>query len=66
MRQIIIACAIFLVLLLGTVGCLLIFDVVTLVTAKSALLKFGSAILLLAACAALLTVIATRKKPPPD
>ena len=65
MRQIIIASAIFLVLLLGTIGCLLIFDIVTAATAKSVVLKFGSAILLLAACAALLTAVTTRKGPPP-
>ena len=57
MKQIILTCAFFLVLLLAILGCLYIFGVVSAAYAGSTLLKFGSAIVLLGGCAALLAWI---------
>ena len=54
-KQIILTCVFFVVLLVATIGCLYIFGVISAAYAGSALLKFGAAIVLLGGCAALLT-----------
>lgn len=66
MRQILLICAFFLVLLLATIGCLLIFDVVSFETARSSAIRFGSAIVLLGGCVALLNLVIGRGKQPRD
>lgn len=55
MKQIILTCVFFLVLLFAIVGCLYIFGVISATYAGSTLLKFGAAIVLLGGCLALLT-----------
>ena len=55
MKQILVICVFFLVLLFAIVGCLYIFGVITAASASSAALKFSAAIVLLGGCAALLT-----------
>ena len=55
MKQILVTCVFFLVLLVALVGCLYIFGIVSAGEAGSTVLKFGAAIALLGGCAALLT-----------
>ena len=64
MRQIVLICVFFVVLRLAAVGCLLIFDVVSFDTAKSSVIKFGSAIVLLGGCSALLSLVMRRRRRP--
>jgi hypothetical protein len=52
MRQLVIICAFFLIVLVGTVGCLYIFDVLSFETSKSVIIEFGAALLLLGFCSA--------------
>jgi hypothetical protein len=52
MRQLVIICSFFLIVLVGTVGCLYIFDVLSFETAKSVIIEFGAALLLLGLCSA--------------
>ena len=52
MRQIAIACAILIVLVVGGVGCLYIFDVMSFDVAKTTVLEVGGAVVLLGLCAA--------------
>ena len=52
MRQLIIICAFFLIVLVGTVGCLYIFDVLSFEASKSVIIEFGAALLLLGFCSA--------------
>ena len=62
MKQIIIICALFLVLLLAIVGCLAIFDLMAIDTAVDVGLKFGAVIFLLGICAALIKVLMGSQK----
>ena len=62
MRQIAIVCAFFVVVMLAIVGCMYIFDVISLATAKSYMLKFGAAIVLLGVCSALVALMMGSKK----
>jgi hypothetical protein len=62
MRQIALICGILLVLLVGTTGCLYIFDVLSFESARSGILKFGSAIILLSVCAAIITLMMGGRK----
>lgn len=66
MRQIALTCGILIVLLIATVGCLYIFEVMTLESAGSAVTKYGSAIVLLGACAAAITFLLGRRKDHPE
>jgi hypothetical protein len=52
MRRIALICAILIVLVVGGVGCLYIFDVMTFETAQTTVLEVGGAIVLLGICAA--------------
>jgi len=62
MRQIAIICAFFIVIMLAIVGCLYIFEMMTLEAAKSSMLKFGAAIVLLGVCAAAVSMLMRGKK----
>jgi hypothetical protein len=66
MRQIVLISVFFLVLLLATLGCLLIFEVLSFEAARSSAIRFGSAIVLLGACSALLTLLMRRGNRPGD
>ena len=55
MKQILVTCVFFLVLLFAILGCLYIFGIVSFSEPGSAALKFSAAIVLLGGCAALLT-----------
>ena len=57
MKQILIICVFFVVVLLAIVGCLYIFDVMTFDASMSIVLKFGAAIVLLGVCTALVKVL---------
>ncbi len=57
MKQILIACAFFLVLLVAVIGSLAIFGIMEVGDAVSTALKFGAAIVLVGACSALLSVL---------
>lgn len=61
MRQILLTCILFLVLLVAIVGCLAIFGVVAVDTALATALRFGAAIVFLGGCAALATLLFGRK-----
>lgn len=52
MRQIALTCAILIVLVIGGVGCLYIFDVMSFDAARTTVLEVGAAIVLLGLCAA--------------
>jgi hypothetical protein len=52
MRQLAIVCCFFLIVLVGTVGCLYIFDVLSFETSKSVIVEFGAAVVLLGLCSA--------------
>ena len=62
MRQIAIVCAFFIVVMLAIVGCMYIFDVISLAAARSYMLKFGAAIVLLGVCSALVALMMGGKK----
>ena len=62
MRQIAIICAFFIVVMLAIVGCMYIFDVISLAAAKSYMLKFGAAIVLLGICSALVALMMGNEK----
>ena len=57
MKQILIFCATFVILLLAVVGCMYIFDVLSFDASKTAVLKIGGAIVLLGVCSALITLL---------
>ncbi len=57
MKQIAVICAILVVLLIAVVGCLAIFDIITLDVSQSIVMKVGAAIVLLGVCTALITFI---------
>ena len=57
MRQIVIICSFFLILLVGAVGCLYIFDVLSFETSKAVIIEFGAALLLLGFCSAGVTLL---------
>lgn len=57
MKQILTICALFLVLLLAIVGCMTIFDLMTIDKAVDVVIKIGAVIVLLGACAALIRVL---------
>ncbi len=66
MKQIGIICVFFFVLLFAIVGCLYIFDVMSYEASKSAVVRFGAAIVLLGACSAAVTMLLGGKKEPQD
>ena len=53
MKQILSICGFLLILLIAIVGCMVIFDVMSMESAESVVLKFGGAIVLLGVCSAL-------------
>lgn len=57
MKQILTICALFLVLMLAIVGCMAIFDLMTIDKAVDVVIKIGAVIVLLGACAALIRVL---------
>ena len=57
MKQIITICALLLVLLIAGVGSMVIFDVMSMESAQSVVLKFGGAIVLLGVCSALVMML---------
>ena len=57
MKQVLTICGLLMVLLLAIVGCLVIFDVMSMDAALSALLKFGGAIILLGVCSVLVMML---------
>ena len=62
MHRIAIICAFLLVIMLALVGCLIIFDVMSLDSGVSNMLKFGGAIFLLGVCAALIKMMVDSKE----
>ena len=57
MKQIAVICAILVVMLVAVVGCLAIFDIITVDMSQSIVMKVGAAIVLLGVCTALITLI---------
>lgn len=57
MKQILTITCLLIVLLLGTVGCMVIFNVMSMEAAQSAVLKFGGAVILLGLCSALVMML---------
>ena len=53
MKQILTICGMLVVLLVAIVGCMVIFDAISMESAESIVLKFGGAIVLLGVCCAL-------------
>lgn len=66
MKQIIIICAFFAVILLAIVGSMYIFEMMSMESAISNLLKFGAAILLLGVCSAIGVLLMGSKKESQD
>ena len=66
MKQILAICGFLVVLLIAIVGCMVIFDVMSMETAESVTLKFGGAIVLLGVCSALATMLMGGGQDPPD
>ena len=57
MKQILTICGLLVVLLIAIVGCMVIFDVISMAAAESIVLKFGGAIVLLGVCSALVMML---------
>ena len=57
MKQILTICGLLIVTLVAIVGCMVIFDVMSMETAESVTLKFGGAIVLLGVCSALVMML---------
>ena len=57
MKQILTICGFLVILLVAIVGCMVIFDVMSMESAESIVLKFGGAIVLLGVCSALLMML---------
>lgn len=62
MKQILTITCLLIVLMLGTVGCMVIFNVMSMEAAQSAVLRFGGAIILLGVCSALVMMLMGRSK----
>jgi len=57
MKQILSICGFLVILLVAIVGCMVIFDVMSMESAESVVLKFGGAIVLLGVCSALVMML---------
>ena len=57
MKQILTICGLLVVMLVAVVGCMVIFDVMSMESAESIVLKFGGAIVLLGVCSALIMML---------
>lgn len=57
MKQILTICGLLVVLLVAIVGCMVIFDVISMAAAEGIVLKFGGAIVLLGVCSALVMML---------
>ncbi len=57
MKQILTICGLLVILLVAVVGCMVIFDVISMASAESIVLKFGGAIVLLGVCSALVMML---------
>ncbi len=66
MKQIFVISAFFLVLILASVGCLYIFEVMTFEASKSLALKSAAAVVLLGVSAALIKLLVSGRKEPQD
>ena len=57
MKQILAICGLLIILLVAVLGCMVIFDVITMELAESVVLKWGGAIVLLGICSALVKML---------
>ena len=57
MKQILTICGLLIILLVAVLGCMVIFDVMSMELAESVILKWGGAIVLLGVCSALVKML---------
>ena len=57
MKQILTICGLLIILLVAVLGCMVIFDVISMELAESVVLKWGGAIMLLGVCSALVKML---------